>query len=156
MIKQLFAIVVLLWLNVIQAQNTPNNNASSELSEIEIETMKYELYNNSLLEYNKAVKSYNAFIDYRNKKFNPEKSDTEIQKMIDNGLKMSASAQTKLNQIQKAEGQLKADVQDLNKDIKYLEKNLKKQQLWLKDYLSKKTIERKILLMNLGSGIIFR
>ena len=113
-------------------------------------------YKNSLLEYNKAVKSYNAFIDYRNKKFNPEKSDTEIQKMIDNGLKMSASAQTKLNQIQKAEGQLKADVQDLNKDIKDLEKNLKKQQLWLKDYLSKKTIERKILLMNLGSGIIFR
>ena len=156
MIKQLFVIFVLLWLNVIQAQNTPNNNASSELSEIEIETMKYELYKNSLLEYNKAVKSYNAFIDYRNKKFNPEKSDTEIQKMIDNGLKMSASAQTKLNQIQKAEGQLKADVQNLNKDIKDLEKNLKKQQLWLKDYLSKKTIERKILLMNLGSGIIFR
>ena len=156
MIKQLFVIVVLLWLNVIQAQNTPNNNASSELSEIELETMKFEQFNNALLDYNKAVKSYNAFVNFRNKNFKPEKPDAEIQKMIDNGLKMSASAQTKLNQIQKAEGQLKADVQNLNKDIKDLEKNLKKQQLWLKDYLSKKTIERKILLMTLGSGIIFR
>jgi hypothetical protein len=35
MIKPFFVIVVLLWLNVIQAQNTPSNNVSSELSEIE-------------------------------------------------------------------------------------------------------------------------
>ncbi|WP_291152426.1 hypothetical protein [Flavobacterium sp. UBA7680] len=156
MIKQLFVIVVLLWLNLIQAQNTPSNNVSSELSEIETETMKFEQFNHSLIDYNKAVKSYNAFVNFRNKNFKPEKSDADIQKMIDNGLKMSASAQTKLSQIQKPEGQLKINVQSLSKDIKSIEKNLKDQQAWLKNYLSKNHIGRKGVLMNLGDGIILR
>jgi hypothetical protein len=122
----------------------------------EIENLKSEVYNSSLIDYNAAVKSYNAFIDYRNKKFKPEKSDADIQKMIDNGLKSCATSQTKLNQIQKPEGQLKINVQTLTKDIKDIEKSIKDQQVWLKNYLSKNPMERKGILLNLGGGIILR
>lgn len=150
-------IIALVWCNILQAQSSSNDKTlGNSSSEVEIETKKFEQYNQALINYNKAVRSYNAFINFRNKRFKPERTDADIQKMIDNGLKSSANAFAQLNQIEKPEGQLKSDAQVLHKDIKEIEKKLKEQQTWLKNYFSKTPMERTTMLMNLGGGIIMR
>ncbi|MDX2129001.1 MAG: transglutaminase domain-containing protein [Chloroherpetonaceae bacterium] len=100
------------------------------------------LFNTASFEYNEGIRVYNDFINFRNKQFNPKRSDEEIQSMLDSVETKLNSAKLKLNQISSSEGTTINSnnlnlVKQLSKSIEDAQFQLKEQQDWLRLYLSK-------------------
>lgn len=102
-------------------------------------------YNASLIDYNIAIKDFNDFIDYRNHKFSPEKTDEAIKAMLDSVTSRINTAKKNLNQISNAQASDQKIIDQLKDAITDLEKHEREQQDWLTLYLSRSRSKRKLM-----------
>ncbi len=103
------------------------------------------LYNMAVSHYNDAVRNINAFIQYRNKQFNPLKTEAEIQEMINVPVKNIEDATKKLAQIKNADASTTILMNSLSASISEININIKEQQDWLLLYLGKNKSKRKAM-----------
>ena len=103
------------------------------------------LYNVAIVYYNESIRNINNFIQYRNKQFNPLKSDADIQQMIDLGVKNIEDAKAKLTAINNPDAATILLVSNLNKSISDISINIKEQQDFLALYFSKGKAKRKAM-----------
>ena len=101
------------------------------------------LYNSSSTNYNDGINNYNDFINYRNKQFIPQKTDPEIQSMIDTADSKLKEAKTKLAEIKNPDANTANMIKQLAKSIDDAATHVTEQQDWLKIYLSKGKSGRK-------------
>ena len=109
------------------------------------QTKIVDLFNSAVADYNDGIIALNDFIYYKNKQFVPQKSDPEIQLMIDLVRSKLATARSKLGQISDPDDSVIDMIKQLTKSISDTSKQLSEQQDWLKFYLSKSVSERKSL-----------
>jgi hypothetical protein len=107
------------------------------------QTKKINLYNTAVLDYNEGINGFNDFINYRNNKFTPKKTDPEIQSMLDFADKKLEEAKVKLGQILNPDANTTNMIRQLTKSIDDASTQLKEQQDWLKQYFSKSKSGRK-------------
>ena len=108
-------------------------------------TTSTNLYNLAVSNYNDAVRNLNAFIQYRNKQFNPLKTDTEIQEMINIPIKNIEEANANLLQIKNVDAKTTTLINSLKASQDDININIKEQQDWLQLYLSKNKSKRKAM-----------
>jgi hypothetical protein len=104
---------------------------------VEAQNKIVNLYNAALENYNDGVNAFNAFIDYRNKQFKPERSDPEIQAMLDACANQVKEANSKLAQIKNPDASTANLIVNFRKQIGDLTARVDEQQEWLKKYFSK-------------------
>jgi hypothetical protein len=114
-------------------------------SEIEMGKQKrvISLYNAAGAEFNAGIHFFNEFINFRNKQFVPKKTDPEIQQMLDTVAHSFQNASLKLNQIEPFTEEQSNSVSHLRKAVEEANVQLKEQQAWLKEYMSKGKAGRK-------------
>lgn len=114
---------------------------------LEIERQRQEkivnLYNVAAADYNKGINEFNDFINYRNQRFIPMKTDPEIQNMIDIADNQLKDAKAKLVQIINPDANTLNLVQQLTKSIDDAATHVTEQEDWLKEYFSKRKSGRK-------------
>ena len=108
-------------------------------------TTSTNLYNLAVSNYNDAVRNLNAFIQYRNKQFNPLKTDSEIQEMINIPIKNIEEANANLLQIKNVDAKTTTLINSLKASQDDININIKEQQDWLQLYLSKNKSKRKAM-----------
>ncbi len=102
-------------------------------------------FNASVTEFNKAVRSLNDFINYRNKQFTPPKPDQTIQNMLDTADKQLKLAATYLSDI-KAVGSIDNNkLSSYKKQVNDLIVKLESQKTFLNNYIIKDTQGRKAM-----------
>ena len=101
------------------------------------------LYNSAVVEYNDAINGLNEFINYRNQKFMPSKTDPEIQNMIDVVDNKIKEVKNKLSQISNTDANTANMIKQLTKSTDEVSKQLNEQQDWLTLYFSKSKLGRK-------------
>ena len=101
------------------------------------------LYNSAVVELNEAINKLNDFINYRNSRFVPNKTDQEIQNMLDIPNNKLKDATNKLEQIANPDANITNMSRQLIKSIDNASKIMKEQQDWLKLYFSKGKLGRK-------------
>ena len=101
------------------------------------------LYNVAAADYNKGINEFNDFINYRNQRFIPMKTDPEIQNMIDIADNQLKDAKAKLVQIINPDANTLNLVQQLTKSIDDAATHVTEQEDWLKEYFSKRKSGRK-------------
>lgn len=111
--------------------------------EYDKETKTVNLYNAAIIDYNEAINSLNDFINYRNNRFTPNKTDQEIQNMLDIPNNKLKEVTNKLEQIANPNANITNLIRQLTKSIEGTSKTMKEQQDWLKLYFSKGKIGRK-------------
>jgi hypothetical protein len=104
-------------------------------------TMKQ--YNSAVTDYNDGIHIFNEFISFRNRLFTPQKTDSEIQNMLDTPDNKFKAAKIKLSLILNPDQNLAKIILQLKKSIANVTTHLTEQQEWLKLYLSKETASRK-------------
>ena len=102
-----------------------------------------DLYNTAAADFNDGVNDFNDFINYRNQRFIPMKTDPEIQSMIDVADKQIKEAKSKLQEINDPDTNIANAVAKLTKSIADLSTHIKEQDDWLKVYFSKRKSARK-------------
>jgi len=114
---------------------------------LEIERQRQEkivnLYNSAAADFNEGVNDFNDFINYKNQRFIPMKTDAEIQNMVDVAEKQIEEAKGKLQQINNPDGNITNAIAKLTKSINDLSTHIKEQDDWLKEYFSKRKSGRK-------------
>lgn len=114
---------------------------------IEIEndrqTKSINLYNSAVADYNDGINGFNDFINYRNKQFTPNKTDSEIQDIIDVPANKLKEAKNKLGQISAPDTNKSNMIRQLIKLIDDASSHVTEQQDWLKVYFSKNKYGRK-------------
>ena len=101
------------------------------------------LYNSAVADYNEGINSFNEFIQFRNKQFEPKRSDFAIKAMLDYPDTMLMKAKTKLSQIVEPDSNIISSMITLTKSIDDAMAHVKDQEDWLKNYLSKGKLARK-------------
>ncbi len=101
------------------------------------------LYNAAVSDYNGGINDFNGFIQYRNKQFVPNKSDSEIQGMIDSADIKLKKAKTTLTGIKSPDANTASLILKMDKSIDDIETHVQEQQDWLKTYFSKGKSKRK-------------
>jgi len=101
------------------------------------------LYNDAVAYFNGAVKDFNGFIEYRNKQFKPEKTDEEIQGMIDSTNANILKAKNNIKQISNPDPAMDKLLSQLLPLIVDLDKHVQEHQDWLNIYFSKSKAKRK-------------
>lgn len=101
------------------------------------------LYNSAVADYNDGINGFNDFINYRNKQFTPNKSDSEIQSIIDVPANKLKEAKNKLGQISDPDTNKSNMIRQLIKLIDDASSHITEQQDWLKVYFSKNKYGRK-------------
>ncbi len=131
----------------IEANGIRNGMIFDRLQHIkmEIENGKINLYNSAGVSYNEAINSLNAFIDYRNHQFIPQKEDADIQRMIDTVYTKLAETSAKLDSISNPDRNTATLVSQLTKATADAEVHAKEQQDWLTVYISKSKSKRKAM-----------
>ena len=107
------------------------------------QTKIINFYNSALIEYNNGIDGFNDFINYRNKKFLPKKTDPEIQNMLDGVSNKLKEARNNLGQIINVDSNTTIIIRQLIKSIDNASSHLQEQQDWLKIYFSKGQSARK-------------
>jgi hypothetical protein len=102
-----------------------------------------KIYNAALADYNESVRQFNVYINYYNAQFKPERTDAEIQGMIDSCDSHIRDARAKLDGVTTDDAQIKSAVGSLNKDIDEIAGRVAEQQDWLKKYFSKGKMGRR-------------
>lgn len=114
---------------------------------LEIENYRNNLtvnsYNAAGVNYNDAITVFNQFIEYRNKRFIPERSDAEIQKMIDQAINKLLEAKATLDSLNNTDPNISTMIVQLNKLIDDAIPRVKEQKDWLQVYFSKGKSGRK-------------
>jgi cation transport regulator ChaC len=93
-----------------------------------------DLYNAAVDNYNIAVNSLNVFLTYRNNRFQPQKSNAEVQILFQNVQNLIGSAYEKLKRINSSKANLQLDTGDIQQKLDELTTKLKQQQLFFKNY----------------------
>lgn len=101
------------------------------------------LYNDAIFNYNEGINSFNLFIQYRNKQFLPQKTDPEIQSMINSVTNKFTNAKTKLSYIKDPDASTINSMKQLTNSIEEALVHVKEQQDWLNTYFSKGKSGRK-------------
>jgi len=104
---------------------------------VEAQNKVVNLYNSALENYNNGVNAFNAFVDYRNKQFKPERSDSEIQDMLDASANQVKEANSRLAQIKNPDASTANLIVNFRRQIGDLTARIDEQQDWLKKYFSK-------------------
>jgi hypothetical protein len=107
------------------------------------QTKIVDLYNAAVASYNDGVNEFNNFINYRNKQFTPQKTDPEIQNMIDAADNKLNEAKKKLGQISNPDANISNMIKQLTKSLDDVSTNIAEQKDWLKTYFSKGKSGRK-------------
>ena len=107
------------------------------------QTKMINLYNSAVIDYNEGISDFNGFINYRNKQFTPNKTDPEIQNMLDVPDNKLKEAKNKLGQISTPDTNTSNMIRQLIKSIDDAGTQMKEQQEWLKLYFSKNKSGRK-------------
>lgn len=102
-------------------------------------------YNMALEGYNDAIKQFNSFISYRNDQFKPLKPDAEIQQMIDSADHLAAGARTRAAAITTTDEHVMSTAKKLVAALDELSPRIAGQQGWLKKYLGKNKLGRKMM-----------
>lgn len=102
-------------------------------------------YNEAVADYNEAVKQFNAYIHFRNAKFTPSKSDTEILQMITTPKQLAELAALKLNSMKNIDKTMGIQPESLLASIQDLEKNIREQEVFVKEYIETKPAKRSSL-----------
>jgi hypothetical protein len=101
------------------------------------------LYNSAIADYNEGVNAFNEFINYKNKQFTPNKTDSEIQRMVDVPDNKLNEAKVNLQQISNPDANTANMIKQLNKSVDDVSIQLKEQKDWLKQYFVKSKSARK-------------
>lgn len=107
------------------------------------QTKIVNLYNSAVVDYNDAINGLNEFINYRNKQFTPQKTDTQIQSIIDVVATKIKAAQNKISEVSSTDINTANMIRQLTKSIDDVSKQMNEQQDWLKIYFSKSKSGRK-------------
>jgi len=102
-------------------------------------------YNTALEGYNDAIKQFNVFVAYRNDQFKPAKPDAEIQQMLDSADHLVTGARTRAAAIPATEERVSGPARKLVAAIDDLKPRIAEQQAWLKKYLGKGKLARKMM-----------
>ena len=128
------------------------NGANTTLVQNELKRVKMGLafinsnkFNASVAEFNKAVKSLNDFIIYRNKQFTPLKPDQTIQNMLDTADKQLKLAATYLSDIKTVGSIDDSKLSNYKKQVSDLIVKLESQKTFLNNYIIKDTQGRKAM-----------
>lgn len=114
-------------------------------SENDKQNKTVNLYNLAIIDYNEGINKFNDFINYRNKQFVPNKTDTEIQTMIDITYNKLKEAKNKLSKISNTDANTTNMIMQLTKSIEEAIIHVNEQQDWLKIYFSKGKSGRKAM-----------
>jgi hypothetical protein len=93
---------------------------------------------------------FNTFIDFRNKQFKPTKPDNEIDEMIQNPLKKTKQCQDLLNILGQINEPNLSQVNTIKKSITTILDQMKEQEKFVKDYLSKGKLGRKTMFTKIS------
>ncbi len=102
-------------------------------------------YNSAVSEYNDGINLLNDFIQYRNKQFNPAKTDKELQEMVDSPYLKLSEAKSKLNEIKGDTANVTMSLTSINKSIDDAIIHVNEQKDFVKQYLSKGKLGRKTM-----------
>ncbi|MCF8451313.1 MAG: hypothetical protein K9G49_15680, partial [Taibaiella sp.] len=104
-----------------------------------------ETFNEAVTEYNDGINLLNDFIDYRNKQFQPARTDAQIQGMVDAVDKKIVGAQAKLKKIKGQYDKIDPMISSLEKSMSSVEKSLGEQKDFLTEYFGKNKLGRKMM-----------
>jgi len=127
----------------IEKNGVKNSMIFDRLQHIKLEVENYRqnnivnLYNSAVADYNNGVNKLNDFINYRNKQFTPNKTDSEIQNMIDAADNKLKDAKLKLAQVRNPDADTKNMILQLSKSVDDAADHLTEHQEWLRLYFSK-------------------
>jgi len=105
-----------------------------------------QLFNDAVADLNRAKKLYNEFVQYRNNRFIPVKTDTEINTMFTSIEKLLAAAYQKMEAIGKKAENYQYDTDGLKESLDNLSVKVKTQKEFWKNYLNSSPTERSKLL----------
>jgi len=104
-----------------------------------------DIFNISVVYYNTAINNLNAFIEYRNKQFIPEKTDAVIQGMIDTASVNLKRSREKLAALHDESGNNVLLIAQQEHAADNMSAHIKEQQDWLNVYFSKSKSKRKAM-----------
>ncbi len=113
----------------------------------EIQNEKTDAYNLAAKDFNLAISLFNNFISYRNNQFKPTKTDDGIKDMIDQAAFFVKETQVKLNNISDPDAKNAKLITQLYMTSNEISLQIKEQQNWLNEYLSKGKIGRKMMFL---------
>jgi len=102
-------------------------------------------YNSALEGYNDGIKQFNSFISYRNDQFKPVKADAEIQQMLDSADHLLSGARTRVAAVVTTNEKVMTSARKMVAAIDELYPRIAEQQAWLKKYLGKNKLGRKMM-----------
>lgn len=97
--------------------------------------------------FNEGIRSLNTFIAYRNKRFQPEKSDEAIKKMIQDTKDSFLKSIEDINTVGDVSPENRPNFNALKKSIGEALEKTKEQEKFINDYLSKGAAGRKLMFM---------
>jgi hypothetical protein len=103
------------------------------------------LYNSSVADINDATAILNNFIQYRNNQFTPEKTDTELQAMLDGIDNKLHSSLNKLDEIDQSGATFTIGTQQVREKINALMVNTKEEKDFIQRYTSTAKSDRRSL-----------
>lgn len=126
-----------------------NNLAYIEmLVSIIYEDKDMKLYNSAVEDLNKAAVFFNDFIQYRNKQFIPERPDDEIKALLTPIENKLASAQKKLDDVDRSTFNVQYDTKALRTRLNVFQTRVREQKDFLIQYISTPLPGRKKLFYN--------
>lgn len=135
----------------IEANGVKNSMIFDMLHHIKLEieheskSKNMKAYNSAVNNYNEGIRILNSFIRYKNKRFIPEKTDSEIRSMVDSSQYTLNESKKSLAEITESDSSTIDMTNQLRKSIDEATVQLKEQQDWLNQYLSKGKTGRKLM-----------
>jgi len=109
------------------------------------DSLRVEMYNSAVYNYNDGINHLNRFIDYRNRQFTPKKQENEIREMVNQAEWSLANARLKLQAIQNPDSSTAASILQLNRSIDEAMMNLNEQRIFVDKYFKTGKLLRKSL-----------
>ena len=135
----------------IEANGVKNSMIFDMLHHIKLEieheskSKKMKAYNSAVNNYNEGIRVLNSFIRFKNKRFIPEKTDSEIQSIVDSSQYTLNESRKSLAEITDPDSSTLEMINQLRKSIDEVDVQLKEQQDWLNQYLKKGKTGRKLM-----------
>ena len=135
----------------IEANGVKNSMIFDMLHHIKLEieheskSKKMKAYNSAVNNYNEGIRVLNSFIRFKNKRFIPEKTDSEIQSIVDSSQYTLNESRKSLAEITDPDSSTLEMTNQLRKSIDEVDVQLKEQQDWLNQYLKKGKTGRKLM-----------
>ncbi len=111
-----------------------------------------DIYNVAVTEFNEGTNDLNAFIEFRNKQFTPAKTDAQLQEMLTNAERKMSKAEKSIKAIFGKYDKLDVMIVTMDKSMKQANNILNEQKDFLKKYLSKGKVERKLMFIKTSRG----